>query len=303
MLSMIALARGRGSKRELDIVCPSLTELTLARPLVAANLFSMALPAHVLERLPARLRQNGLLTTGDQLSAARSLRARPEGRPRSEAQPDPWGEMLLSGEWPEGVVSELALGGGWAGGTSLALAACRHVQEAGVLFSPEPSWCAFVDPSRSLYAPGVVRAGVRLSHLLVVRPKIEDLARVTLRLVESRSLPLVVVDLVGTPTSPLDVPLGPWGRVVQRLSRALEGTPSRVLLLTDQGAPRPLPLRVGLRVELARPAPAELAYRVTRAREGLRRSESGSHDAGSEGSALELSGAGYLPAMRVSHVA
>jgi hypothetical protein len=259
-------------------------------------LFSMALPAHVLERLPARLRQNGLLTTGDQLALARDLGARSPGGRQAQEGPDPWGEMLLSGEWPEGVVSELALGGGWAGGTSLGLAACRHVQEAGALFSPEPSWCAFVDPSRSLYAPGAQRAGVRLSHLLVVRPKVEDLARVTLRLVESRSLPLVVVDLVGTPTSPLDVPLGPWGRVVQRLARAIEGSPSRVLLLTDQGAARPFPLRVGLRVELVRPAPAELAYRVTRTREGLRRSE---HDA----AALELAGAGHLPAMRVSHVA
>src|SRR5688572_25661983 len=142
---------------------------------------------------------------------------------------------------------------GW--GTSLCLNACRHVQETGVLFSREPAWCAFVDPSGSLYAPGVARAGVQLSHLLVVRPRPEDLARVTLRLVESQSLPLVVVDLVGTPTSPLDVPLGPWGRVIQRLARALEGTTTRVLLLTHEAAPRPVPLRVGLRVELSRPAP------------------------------------------------
>ncbi len=69
-------------------------------------------------------------------------------------------------------------------------------------FRTSPSWCAFVDPSRSLYAPGVERAGVRLSHLLVVRPRPEDLVRVTLRLVESQSLPLVIVDLVGHTDEP-----------------------------------------------------------------------------------------------------
>jgi len=217
-----------------------------------------------------------------------------EGRATEGRAPDLWGAMLLSGEWPEGLVSELSLAGGWAGGTSLALNACRHVQETGVLFSREPAWCAFVDPSASLYAPGVARAGVDLSHLLVVRPLPEDIVRVTLRLVESQSLPLVVVDLVGTPTSPLEVPLGPWGRVVQRLGRALEGTTGRVLLLTAREAPRPVPLRVGLRIELERPAPDQLAYRVSRSPEGA---------SGGEGRALELARAGRLPAMRKSHVA
>src|SRR6186713_3198298 len=102
----------------------------------------MALPAHVLVRLPARLRQNGLLRTGDQLLGAQALGPRlaqpreaarqPEGTPGAL---DPWAEMLLSGDWPEGVVSELSLAGGWAGGTSLGLNACRHVQETGALFS------------------------------------------------------------------------------------------------------------------------------------------------------------------------
>lgn len=246
------------------------------------------------------------MTTGDQLLAARALARGPSASPRTSAlsegaalpsvlpeERDPWAELLLSGKWPEGVVSELSLGGGWAGGTSLALNACRQVQEAGVPFSREPSFCAFVDPTRSLYAPGVARAGVLLSHLLVVRPAPEDLVRVTLRLVESRSLPLVVVDLVGTPTSPLEVPLGPWGRVVQRLGRALEGTSARVLLLTHREAPRPLPLRVGLRIELERHAPDQLSYRVTKSAEG----------ATGAGRALELARASRLPAMRASHVA
>lgn len=256
----------------------------------------MALPAHVLDRLPTRLRQNGLLTTGDQLLASRALgrgpsaAASPEGRSQES---DPWADLLLSGQWPEGVVSELALGGGWAGGTSLALNACRQVQETGVQFSREPAFCAFVDPTRSLYAPGVVRAGVLLSHLLVVRPQPEDLVRVTLRLVEARSVPLVVVDLVGTPTNPLEVSLGPWSRVVTRLARALEGSSDRVLLLTHREAPRPLPLRVGLRIELDRPAPDQLAYRVTKSSEGGFGSDR----------ALALASASRLPAMRASHVA
>lgn len=256
----------------------------------------MALPAHVLERLPTKLRQNGLITTGAELALARGLTGRgPVKVPRE----DPWERVLLEGDWPEGLVSELALVGGWAGGTSLGLAACRRVQQAGIpgALAAEPSFCAFVDPSGSLYAPGVVQAGVRLSHLLVVRPRPEDLVRVTLRLVESHSLPLVVVDLVGTPERPQGVSLGPWGRVVQRLARAVEGTTARVLLLTDARAQRPLPLPVGLRVEVSRPAPTELAYRVLRSREGL-----GSTGSGAGGS-LDVARANRLPAVRVSHVA
>lgn len=320
MLSLIAFVRPAGKGRGLcgEHVAPGTESLVSARFFSPYRTLSvlvcfaltgtkpgccyfvqhMALPAHVLDRLPARLRQNGLLTTGDQLSAARALKLGLSGQdlPGQDLPgqgQDPWSAMLLSGEWPEGQVSELCLAGGFAGGTSLALNACRQVQETGALFSPDPSWCAFVDPSRSLYAPGVARAGVRLSHLLVVRPRPEDLVRVTLRLVESQSLPLVIVDLVGTPTHPLEVALGPWGRVVQRLSRALEGTVSRVLLLTHKDAPRPFPLRVGLRVELTRPAPDQLEYRITRTREGAR----------GEGAALELAQTGRLPAMRVSHVA
>lgn len=268
----------------------------------------MALPAHVLDRIPARLRQNGLLTTGDQLAAARALSRSPSEvrMPGVASATDPGAALLLSGDWPEGTVSELCLAGGWAGGTSLALHACRHVQQAGVLFSREPSWCAFVDPSGSLYAPGVARAGVLLSHFLVVRPRPEDIVRVSLRLVESQSLPLVVIDLVGTPASPLEVPLAPWVRVVDRLMRALSGTSGRVLLLTDQAALRPVPLRVGFRVELERPAPERLAFRITRSREGWAGSgQAGSGQAGERQAVLgpELAQTGCLPAMRASHVA
>ncbi len=82
--------------------------------------------------------------------------------------------------------------------------------------------------------------------------------------------------------------------MVKRLGRALEGTSGRVLLLTHKDTPRPIPLRVGLRVELARPTPEKLAYRITRTREGAR---------GGDGAALELAQTGRLPAMRASHVA
>jgi recombination protein RecA len=114
----------------------------------------------------------------------------------------------------------------------------------------------------------VVRSGVALERMLVVRPGREALSRVAIRLVESQAFAVVVVDLAGVPGAPLDVPLGAWPRIVRRLALALEGTEGVVLLVTDAGAARPLPLPVAQRIELARPAADELALRVAKDRRG-----------------------------------
>jgi recombination protein RecA len=144
---------------------------------------------------------------------------------------------LSRGEFSPGVV-ELSLEGGIALGTSLSLRACLRIQEnARSVFGVVP-WCAFIDPTGSLYAPGVHASGVDLQRLLVVRPDEDSIIRVTLRLVESKVFPLVIVDLKGLPGERFEPSLNAWVRVVRRLSQALEGTSHSVLLLTDKNAKR-----------------------------------------------------------------
>ncbi|MBK7582133.1 MAG: recombinase A [Myxococcales bacterium] len=163
-----------------------------------------------------------------------------------------------------GAVVELSVSGALAGATRIALSACRAAQAEGRERGGDTAWCAFVDPSCSLFAPGVVEAGVQLDRLLVVRPPREALSRVSLRIVESRAFALVIIDTMGAPGRPLDVPLGTWPRIVRRLSMAVEGTTSSVVLITDAGAARPLPLPVAQRIELSRPSEHELQVRVAK---------------------------------------
>lgn len=169
---------------------------------------------------------------------------------------------------PRGTVVELAVAGGSSMATSIALGACRSAQQEARLHGGEAAWCAFVDPSGSLYAPGVARAGVELSRLLVVRPPVEALARVALKLAEARAFSVVVVDTVGVPGASPDVSLGSWPRVVRRLSHALEGTATSLMLITDLAARRPLALPVGMRLELSRPSPEQLQVRIAKERRG-----------------------------------
>ena len=157
---------------------------------------------------------------------------------------------------------ELMVRGGGALGTTLALGACRAVQREG------QGWCGFVDPSGTLHAPGVAGLGVELERLLVVRPPLEMLSRVVLRMAEARVFSLLVVDTAGVADLALDVHLGPWVRVVRRLALALQGTESTVLLLTSRSAPRPLALPVSHRLELERRSERELSLAVTKDPQG-----------------------------------
>ncbi len=163
---------------------------------------------------------------------------------------------------------ELAVAEPGALATTIALAACRALQaEARVSGSSVP-WCAFVDPSATLYAPGVAATGVELERLLVVRPPLEAVSRVALRLCESPAFSLVVIDTLGMPGAPLALPLGSWPRIVRRLSMAVEGSKRSILLLTDATQPRPLPLPVAQRLELSRPKSQQLMLRVAKDRRG-----------------------------------
>lgn len=216
----------------------------------------MALPQHVLDRLPAALLRGG------QLAPAES----PEiGLPLGLAELD---ALLPDGGLLRGGVVELCVSGAAAGATRIALAACRAAQAEGRARGGDTPWCAFVDPSGSLFGPGVAEAGVQLDRLLVVHPPLEALGRVSVRVVESRAFAVVVVDTLGAPGAPVDVALGTWPRIVRRLALAVEGSAACVLLVTDSAASRPLPLPVAQRIELSRPSEHELAVRVAKDKHG-----------------------------------
>lgn len=217
---------------------------------------AMALPQHVLDRLPAALLRGGALA--------------PRELPQSGLSLGLLGldELLPDGGLGRGSVVELCVKGAAAGATRIALAACRAAQAEGRERGGDTPWCAFVDASSSLHGPGVAEAGVELGRLLVVRPPLEALSRVSLRLVESRAFALVVIDTMGAPGHLVDVSLGTWPRVVRRLAMAVEGTSACVLLVTDSRASRPLPLPVAQRIELSRPSEHELGVRVAKDKHG-----------------------------------
>ncbi|HEV8549640.1 MAG TPA: recombinase A [Polyangiaceae bacterium] len=169
-----------------------------------------------------------------------------------------------------GGVVELALHAPGGLSTTLGLAAVRAFQRHGApsFGASLTPWCAFVDPSATLYAPGVAASGVALERLLVVRPTLEALGRVAVKLAESNVFELVVIDTVGTLGQSLDYSLGRFGRIVRRLSMAVDGTRQSVLLLTDAREPRALPLPVAQRIEIARPTVDRLSVRVAKDRRG-----------------------------------
>jgi hypothetical protein len=167
----------------------------------------------------------------------------------------------------QGGVVELAVSGPSGLATSIALHAVRAVQLA-QKDAVSGAWCAFVDPSSTLYAPGVRALGVDLEKLLVVRPPLEALGRAAVKLAESSVFSLVVVDTLGTLGRSVDVSLGAWGRIVRRLSMAVDGTKRSVLLITDAKEPRALPLPVAQRIELSQPDSGKLGVRVAKDRRG-----------------------------------
>jgi len=179
-------------------------------------------------------------------------------------------QLLPDGGLLRGGVLELSSPAASGLATSLALAAVRAVQcePKSALMTPLVPWCAFVDASGSLYAPGVAASGVKLDRLLVVRPPLEALGRVALKLAESGVFSLVVVDTVGTIGKTLDGASHDFGRIVRRLSMAVDGSSRSVLLLTDSKEPRALPLPVAQRWLLARPAAGKLVVRVSKDRRG-----------------------------------
>ncbi len=218
----------------------------------------VALPAALASISPA------LVKAGVQLGTA--FGREEEGLPFGIAELD---RALPDGGLLRGGVVELSVAGSSALATTLSLSAVRSAQRAGAAsVSARVPWCAFVDPSMSLYAPGVEALGVKIERLLVVRPKAEAIGRVAIKLVESGVFDLVVVDTSGTLGSTVDLSLKSFSRVVRRLSMAVNGTKSNVLLLTSTSQPRSLPLPVAQRIELSRPTRERLVVRVAKDRRG-----------------------------------
>jgi recombination protein RecA len=218
----------------------------------------MALPAHLLEQLSPTMAQAGVRFARPAEGPSQGLSF---GIPELDA-------LLPDGGLLRGSVIELCSAGEGALGTSLGLAACAQAQAEARARGAHTPWCAFIDPSSTLYGPGVAAAGVELSRLLVVRPPLAALSRVALRLAESEAFAVVVVDLAGVVGERVSVPLGTWPRVVRRLAMAIEGTGHSVLLLTREGDRRPLPLPVAQRLEVSRPSADKLMVRVAKDQRG-----------------------------------
>jgi|GEM_PF-1421026 len=248
----MALSRG-DSRKERMLSVPSFQQSYLSDSLVALekNTTSDALPLDAIHSVERR----SLLNRS-------SLNKSVEHTFEEGGDETAFQTQLLQGQLLRGGIVELCSEGGAAFGTSIALRACRRVQAEARKLHGESSWCAFIDPQASLYAPGVRSAGVDLSRLLIVRPDEEALSRVALRLVESKAFPLVVIDTMGLPGSTLHLSLGPWVRVVRRLALSLRGSASTVVLLTNKNARRPLPLPVTQRIELSRSSAQELNISV-----------------------------------------
>ena len=171
--------------------------------------------------------------------------------------------VLPDGGLPRGAVVEVASAHGLARATSLALLACAAAQREARLRSGDAhtvgAWCAFIDPWSTLHAPALAENDVDASRLLVVRPPIEAISRIAVRIAESRAFSLVAIDTVGVPGAALaashmidSVRLERWPTVVRRLAIAVERSDTTVVLLTDMAAARALPLPVSMRLELSR---------------------------------------------------
>lgn len=179
--------------------------------------------------------------------------------------------VLPDGGLPRGAVVELSSPHALGAVTSLALAACAAAQREARFRSGDErtlgAMCGFVDPWETLYAPALARHAVDSTRLIVVRPPLGNLARVAVRMAESKAFSVLSIDLKGVPGActpegreqghAQTVALERWSTVVRRLAIAIEHTDTTVLLLTDRLQHRAMPLPVALRLEVDRAPIAE----------------------------------------------
>lgn len=182
--------------------------------------------------------------------------------------------LLPDGGLPRAVVELASLAPiphAYPGATSIALAALRatHRRDA-------RAWCAWIDPESTLYAPGLVQAGVELDRLLVVRPPPDKAARVAVKVVSSAAFEVVAIDMTSLVHASQRKRAWPPEVLVRKLALAAEQTGCTVLLLTEPGGTgRAMPWPVAMRVEIERTEDA-LQVRIPKERRGrvaLRKTE------------------------------
>jgi len=175
--------------------------------------------------------------------------------------------LLPDAGLPRGAVVEICSPAGLGHATRLALAACASAQQETHVQSTR-AWCCWIDTSQTLFAPGVLAAGVDLEHLLVVRPPPEALARIAVRLGSSWLFSLLVVERAGVPGTRSSAVRARWSTTVRRLGLAVEGSECTVVLLSSTEQLRAEPLPVAMRIELGRPSSDRLSFRIAKERFG-----------------------------------
>lgn len=216
----------------------------------------MALPAHLLARLPAKILKNGLVRPADSLA--------PSGfgtpKPLIPEYEDPV-RLLWEGRLPEASLVELVLPRAASTGVSLALKLCLSAQEQGRL-------SAYLDPGRSLFAPALQYLGLRLEDLLVLRPDPAQLASLSIKLAEARVFRWVIVDARGLPQEPADLAYPIWLRALRKLDLICAQSRTSLLLITPQDRKHSLPLPVHYRYEIHRQENEMLSIAVAKAPHG-----------------------------------
>jgi len=131
-------------------------------------------------------------------------------------------DALLGGGVPRGALCEIR-GAVSSGRTSLGLRLlATAIREGGL--------AALVDAADCLDPPSAAASGVVLSRLLWVRaPDVRTALRSTERLLETRGLPLVLLDLALPPTTRLDIAPAAWPRLARA---AAAGSTALVVLGT-----------------------------------------------------------------------
>jgi hypothetical protein len=181
-----------------------------------------------------------------------------ETDPRAPSRPCGWAELdrfLPDGGLPHAVVEIVGTSHFMAGATAVATAAVRAAQRRDARV-----WCAWIDAQSSLHAPGLLRVGVDLERLFVVRPPQAWLARVAVKVASSGAFDVIVVEVgrgVGGGSKRDEA-------LVRKLALAAEEHGSTIVLLSS---PHSMPWPVALRLELARTMDG-LSLRITKERHG-----------------------------------
>jgi hypothetical protein len=153
----------------------------------------------------------------------------------------------------------------------VALAAIQAAQS-----KDSSAWCAWIDPTGTLYAPGVVMAGVQLHRLFIVRPPQSEVGQIAVKVARSQAFAVIVVDddPVGGAAMSEDRSRVTRARhdrsrevLVRKLALLAAEGGSTIVLLTDSRRACPAPLPVALRLELER-APEAVHVRIGKDRYG-----------------------------------